>query len=465
MWWREISFTISDAELSHLRSGLPVPKHGDVKERSILDRCGEIMQNPIKKTLLHAWHTSFAATMGDFSGWSMPMWYQSGAVAEHRAVITHAGLFDTSDMDILLIRGPLSFALLQLCFTRDLRQCVGPKRRPLVSGQCVYGAFLNDQGHVVDDAIVSQVHEDEYVVAVNAGMAAVVVEHLSRHVDGSDTQVSVWAADVGKMDLQGPMSAKILRKVLQEPDRVLNHMGYFTFRGHFDRDSPFADTRLVDGTHVLISRTGYTGEFGFEICAESSRLVGVWETILSAGREFGLIPCGLAARDSLRAGAVLPLSHQDIGPWPFINHPWSVALPFDESGAAFTKQFVGDRVLAMREHAEHTHAFVGFDPRKALPQDHPVVRDTNGQEIGVVLTCVADMAIDRHGDRIVSIASPDKPEDFRPRGLSCGFVRVTMKQRPGEIVELKDNRRAIKVMIVDDIRPDRTARRPMREMV
>ncbi len=393
------------------------------------------------------------------------MWYPSGAVAEHRGVITNAGLFDTSNMDLLLIHGPRSFGLLQLCFTRDLRQCVGHERGPLVPGHCVYGAFLNARGEVIDDAIVYQFQKEEYMIAVNAGMGSVVADHLTGHAEDADTRIAVCGAAVGKIDLQGIYSARILSKVLQEPDRVLNDMHYFTFRGHFDRDSPLADTRLVDGTHVLISRTGYTGEFGFEICAGACDLVGVWETILVAGREFGLIPCGLASRDSLRTGAVLPLSHQDIGPWPFINNPWSFALPWTKEGTGFTKPFIGDHVLTLKEDAAHTHAFVGYDPRKALPQDRPVVRDANGQEIGVVLTCVADMAIDRYGDRIVSIASPDKPENFRPRGLSCGFVRVKVRLSPGEIVELKDARRAIKVMIVEDIRPDRTARRSMHEMM
>jgi len=93
------------------------------------------------------------------------------------------------------------------------------------------------------------------------------------------------------------------------------------------------------------------------------------------------------------------------------------------------------------------------------------VLDAAGNEIGTVLTCVSDMAIGRYGDRIYSISSPDKPEGFNPKGLCCGFVKVKPKLLPGQIVELKDNRRKIKVMIVDDIRPDRTARRPIKEML
>jgi aminomethyltransferase len=402
--------------------------------------------------------------MGDFSGWSMPLWYPTGAVAEHRVVITHAGLFDTSDMDVLAVNGPGAFALLQLCFTRDLRQCVGRSRDPLTPGRCVYGAFLNDFGDLIDDAILYFMQPDEYVVAVNAGMGDTIADHLSSHVQGTETRISCCRDNVGKIDLQGPMSARILLNVLQKPESVLSGLEYFTFAGHFDGESRLARVRLLDGTALLLSRTGYTGEFGFEIFVRSAHLVHVWETILAAGKDFGLMPCGLAARDSLRVGAVLPLSHQDSGPWPFINHPWSFALPWNEEQTAFTKPFVGDRVLDLREEADYTYAFVGYDPRKTLLQDRPVVRDRQGREIGIVLTCVADMAIDRVDDRIVSMASPNRPANFKPRGLSCGFVRVNMKLSPGDLVELADARRSLKVTITDDIRPHRTAHRPIAEM-
>jgi aminomethyltransferase len=114
---------------------------------------------------------------------------------------------------------------------------------------------------------------------------------------------------------------------------------------------------------------------------------------------------------------------------------------------------------------EYTYAFAGYDLRKVAVHDCPVVLDPHGNKIGEVLTCASDMAIGRHGDRIYSIASPDRPEDFVPRGLCCGFVKVKSELIPGQIVELRDNRRKIEVMIVDDIRPDRTARRSIVKMI
>jgi len=403
--------------------------------------------------------------MVTFAGWSLPLWYPAGAVAEHQIAVITAGIFDTSHMSVVTIAGSGSLDLLQLTFTKDLRTCVGRNRAPLQPGKCVYGAFLNERGELIDDAIVYQTGKDDYMAVVNASMGAAITDHLIAHSQGADLRIADLTQKVGKMDLQGPISAKILMKVLKNPEVVLQDMAFFSFKGHLDGGFSGSDLFLADGTSILLSRTGYTGEFGFEIFIDPEQLVRVWEMILHAGEEMRLLPCGLAARDSLRAGACLPLSHQDIGAWPFINHPWPFALPYNGEGTAFTKKFIGDKILAFKEKAEYTYAFVGYDPRKVSASDPGIVLDSRGNEIGVVLTCVTDMAIGRHDGRVCSMASPDKPETFKPRGLSCGFVRVRSELAAGQEVELKDNRRRIKVTIVNDIRPDRTARRPIREMM
>lgn len=403
--------------------------------------------------------------MVDFGGWDMPLWYPSGAKREHLVVITNAGLFDTSHMGVVMVSGPGALDLLQFCFTKNLLACLGKKNAPLQNGRSVYGAFLNDDGTVIDDAIVFQVTDNEYMVVVNCGMSGTIAAHLTAHQGAREVTIADRAGQMGKLDLQGPDSAKILTKVLKDPERIFEKMPYFSFKGHFDETSSCANTFLTDGTPILLSRTGYTGEFGFEIFLKPAHTVGAWQKILDAGEEFGLIACGLAARDSLRAGAGLPLSHQDIGPWPFINHPWPFALPYDDAGTGFTKAFIGDVVLGLADTAEHTQAFVGYDPRKVSIDDPAAVLDADGNDIGVVLTCVADLAIGRENDRIYSVASPDAPEHFKPRGLCCGFVRVKAPLTSGQIVELKDSKRTIKAQITEDVRPARTARRPIREFL
>lgn len=420
----------------------------------------------IKQTPLHDWHLEHGANMAIFGGYEMPLWYTSGVKREHLAVLTGAGMFDTSHMAVVMVEGPRALTLLQACFTKDLDACLGKDKTPLVPGRCAYGVFLDDLGHVRDDAIVSQVASEIYMIVVNAGMGGQIARHLKDHAGMSDVAIHDLTDGIGKMDIQGPMSARILAEILREPEAVFDRMVCFSFKGFFDDDSPLADAvRLSDGTPVMLSRTGYTGEFGFEIFMNPDNVEHVWKIALEAGKDFGLEICGLAARDSLRTGAMLPLSHQDIGPWPFINNPWSFALPFNDDRTDFTKRFIGDEALKNIKDMEYTYPFAGFDLRKVSLGDSTVVTDSDGAEIGVVLTCVSDMAIDRVDETIYSIASPDKPDGFNPKGLSCGFVKVTRKLSSGDTVELKDGRRTIKVVIVDDIRPARTARRAIKNML
>ncbi|OQY59719.1 MAG: glycine cleavage system protein T [Desulfobacteraceae bacterium 4572_88] len=428
------------------------------------------MEKQPKRTLLHDWHVARGANMADFGGYEMPLWYTTGAKKEHLAVLSGAGMFDTSHMAMLKISGSDASDLLQLCFTKDLNACVGQNKTPLSPGRCVYGAFLNADGTVIDDAIVYQAFGEEYLVVVNAAMGGEIAKNLISHRSGENTEVTDLTDKLGKMDIQGPASAKILRKVLAEPEKVFEKMPYFSFRGHFDAAaSPEIPVRLSysggDGPPILLSRTGYTGEFGFEIFIAPEHFVKLWETVLDAGKSFDLTPCGLAARDSLRAGAVLPLSHQDIGHWPFINNPWPFALPYNDDQTDFTKSFVGGDALKNVIDSECTYPFAGKDLRKISAEDPAIVTDEDGREIGRVLTCVTDMGIGRADDRIYSISSPDKPEGFKAKGLCCGFVKVNTMLKFGQTVVLKDKRRKIKVRIAKDIRPDRTARRPIREMI
>ncbi len=212
---------------------------------------------------------------------------------------------------------------------------------------------------------------------------------------------------------------------------------------------------------MLVSRTGYTGEIGFELFVDRAHTASLWEQLLAAGAGEGLLPCGLAARDSLRAGAGLPLSHQDIGPWLFARNPWLFVLPRDEAGG-FTKEFVGAAALVADGDPHHTLAFAGFDPRKvAAGEQSRVMARTAASWPGAHRA--TDMAIDRVDGRIVSVTTPSRMADRRisPRGLCCGFVRVSEPLPAGAIVHLAEGRRTLKVEIRDEIRPDRTARQSL----
>lgn len=420
------------------------------------------MTEHIKHTPLHSWHAGQGANMASFGGYHMPLWYFS-AKDEHLAVLTRAGLFDTSHMAVILINGSWPRELLQTTFSRDLQACLGKNQTPLRPGRMVYGVFLNSYGHVIDDAIITQLDEALFMVVVNAGMGPTIAAHLKEHVSDSGTQITDLTDQVGKIDIQGPRSGIIMSRLLKDPDAVFARMPYFSSHGHIQTDK--TDTRLRDDTPVLMSRSGYTGEFGFEIFVRAQDLVSAWSLIMDVGQPDGLIPCGLAARDSLRAGAVLPLSHQDIGDWPFLNTPWDFALPWTAGGQGFSKDFSGAKALLDVQNAPQTAAFVGQDLRKVSAGSESQVLTAEDEPLGTVLTCATDVGIGWHEGRIYSVASPDAPADFKPRGLCCGFVRVTSSVQPGDTLKLQDKRRKLEVKVAQDIRPDRTARKPLSVML
>lgn len=410
----------------------------------------------LKHTALHAEHQSLGATLVDFGGWDMPLWYPTGAVKEHLAVLKGAGLFDIGHMAGLLISGPDAFKLLQWTFTKDLS---------LTGTRAAYGVFLDAKGGVMDDSIVSPLSGGRWFVVLNVGKGQLVADHLKAEAAAKGWTVDLQdlAGTYSKIDLQGPASVRIMQSLLADAESVFAKFPYFTFKGDIDLEQ--SEIRLKDGTPLFLSRTGYTGEQGFEMFVPHAAAVTVWKALLKAGEPYGVIPCGLAARDSLRAGAVLPLSGQDIGPWPFVRTPWPFAVPRNEDGS-WSKDFYGRDALELAEQAAgaaYTFPYCGFDPRKVTSADHdrhPRVL-LGGEDIGDVLTCVADVSIGRVDGAIKSIASPDKPEGFNPKGLVCGFVRVDRPLEPGTRIKLADERRSIEVEIVSDVRPARTARKAL----
>lgn len=419
----------------------------------------------MKRTPLYQWHLENGANMSEFGSYLMPLWYPAGVKKEHCGVIESAGIFDTSHMAAVMLNGKDSRALLQETFSKDLDRCIGPQKVPLSENRCVYGVFLDENGHTIDDAIVYAVQKSSYMVVVNAGMGGVLADHLQGHQRNLELTITDLSTTFAKIDLQGPGSAAILAKIVEQPEKVFAKMVYFSFKGWFEKGGQ-EELILKNGTPVLISRTGYTGEFGFEILLKPDGLVEVWQMLMDKGGE-KLVPCGLAARDSLRAGAMLPLSHQDIGDWPFMNNPWLFALPYNAKGH-FTKDFIGSAALQKIRSAAYTYAFAGFSPRKIPTGEKSCVLDAAGNKMGEILTCTTDMAIGRVDEMIFSLASATedgKPESFKPRGLSCGFIKVKQKLFPGDRVTLTDGKHQVEVEVRNEVRPARTARKPLQQML
>ena len=161
------------------------------------------MSDGLKTTPLNQWHKDAGANMANFGGYEMPLWYASGVKNEHLAVLESAGIFDTSHMACIRVEGQAAFSLLNFCFTRDLST--------LAAGRCVYGAFLNDKGHCIDDAIVYKFTDTVFMVCVNAGMGGEIAAHLTEQGKDGDSVITDLSGKVAKMDIQGKNAARIMR--------------------------------------------------------------------------------------------------------------------------------------------------------------------------------------------------------------------------------------------------------------
>ena len=306
----------------------------------------------LKKTPLNAIEHELGGKMIDFGGWELPVQF-TGIIEEHQAVRTRAGLFDVSHMGELLVKGPEALALLQKATCNDVSK--------LEDGRAQYNGLLYPTAGFVDDILVYRMAGDDYFVVVNAANSDKDYEWLVECAKGMDVAVTNASADYAQLALQGPNAEKILQPLT---DVDLSSMKYYRFaRGK------------VDGVPAIVSRTGYTGEDGFEIYVSPSEGPRLFKKIVGAG----VTPCGLGARDTLRLEAKMALYGNDIdhSTTPLeADLGWIVKL---EKG-----DFMGRDVLE-RERAEGPRRkLVGFEmiDRGIARHGYPIVE--GGEEIGVV---------------------------------------------------------------------------------
>ncbi len=235
------------------------------------------MDNALIKTPLHDVHVALGAKMVPFAGYEMPIQYPGGIRAEHAAVRGAAGLFDVSHMGEFTVRGPQAEALVQHLTVNDVSRV-----RP---GQAQYSALCNEDGGVLDDLLVYR-FADRFVLVVNAGNREKDWKWVAGHAAGFDVEISDDSDSVALIALQGPASQAILAH-LAEVD--LGALGYYRFV-----------EGAVAGAGCVVSRTGYTGEDGFELYLPADSASSVWTALSQAGAPHGLTPAGLGARDSLR---------------------------------------------------------------------------------------------------------------------------------------------------------------------
>lgn len=242
----------------------------------------------MKKTPLNQIHKDMGAKMTDFGGWEMPVEYV-GIIEEHKAVRNKCGLFDVSHMGEIIVSGRNAAASLQKIITNDLNK--------LEDGKVLYTPICREDGGIIDDLLVYRLAEDEYLMVVNASNTEKDFNWVKRHLL-EETKAENVSENYALLALQGPESKKVLTQLT---DIDLNSLKYYSFR-----------KSKAAGVEMFISRTGYTGELGYELYFESSKAETVWERLLEAGSDSGLKACGLGARDTLRLEKTLPLYGNDI---------------------------------------------------------------------------------------------------------------------------------------------------------
>ncbi|MBW8873194.1 MAG: glycine cleavage system aminomethyltransferase GcvT, partial [Leifsonia sp.] len=236
---------------------------------------------------LHELHVEAGALFTDFAGWQMPVRYSSD-LAEHHAVRSAAGLFDLSHMGEILVVGPEA--------AEALDYALAGKLSAIAEGQAKYSLLLARDGGILDDLVVYRTGEDRYLVVANASNRALVAEELRDRCSIFDCVVEDESDDIALIALQGPIAEEILRNVDGFDLPGLDGLKYYR--------SIAADFR---GHPVLVARTGYTGEDGFEFYLAPERAAELWEALIETGGGSGLVPAGLAARDTLRLEAGMPL--------------------------------------------------------------------------------------------------------------------------------------------------------------
>ncbi len=247
------------------------------------------MNDTLKKTPLHDVHLGLGAKMVPFAGYEMPVQYPAGITAEHHAVREVAGLFDVSHMGEFLIHGPQAIDLVQRVSVNDAAS--------LAVGQCQYSAMCAEDGGIRDDLVVYRM-ADHYMLVVNASRRDQDWVWILEHVEGLDVTLEDRSDDMGLLALQGPRAQEILDPLT---DANLNGIAYY----HFTEG-------IVAGCAATISRTGYTGEDGFELYVAEADAVAVWNALFERGGGAGLLPAGLGARDSLRLEVGFALYGNDL---------------------------------------------------------------------------------------------------------------------------------------------------------
>jgi len=298
--------------------------------------------------------------MVDFGGWDMPVQYPAGTIEEHLRTRRHAGLFDVSHMGEIDVRGADAIAIVNYLVSNDASK--------LVDGQAQYSALTTPTGTVVDDLLVYRFAGDHLLLVVNAGTTEKDWDWITSHQKGGVAKLNNVSSDYCQLAFQGPDAIGILAKLTDLPLRDIKYY-------HFTEGQ-------VDGVPAIVSRTGYTGEDGFEVYAAADKATQIWNKLLEAGNygsDMGVLPCGLAARNTLRLEAGMALYGHEINEDTTLleaNLGWICKLNKGD--------FIGREALAKQKETGVRRRLVGFEvTERGIARDEQDVV-INGERVGKV---------------------------------------------------------------------------------
>lgn len=313
----------------------------------------------LKRTAVFNGYKTYGGKIIDFAGWEMPVQFE-GIIPEHEAVRKAAGLFDVSHMGEVEIKGSQALEYVNNLITNDVSL--------IENGQIAYSMMCYPDGGIVDDLLAYRYSADKFLLVINASNIDKDVEWMLLNKGEFDVEIQNISDNVSELAIQGPRAQEILQRLT---DANLSDIKFFYFK----------DGVMIDGQRCLVSRTGYTGEDGFEIYTSNEAVEKLWHRMLEAGKEFGIKPAGLGARDTLRFEASLPLYGNELS--KDIN-------PLEAGFGMFVKlnkeSFIGREALLKQKEEGLKRKLVGFEMKERGVPRHGYDVEADGERIGFVTT-------------------------------------------------------------------------------
>ncbi len=361
----------------------------------------------LKKTCLHDRHEALGAQMSPFGGFDMPIQYE-GIVEEHNAVRNHCGVFDVSHMGEVDVTGKDAERFVNHIFTNDVTT--------LADGGIQYGMMLNPAGGVVDDLLVYKKGDNHFFLVINASNIDKDVDWINSHAEGFDVVIDNCSDRFGELAVQGPEAEKVMETVLSIPCKEL---AFYTFK---ECD--------CEGEKILVSRTGYTGEDGFEIYASHDTVSRLWDKLMASGKS---APCGLGCRDTLRFEVGLPLYGDELG---------DDISPVEACLSMFVKldkpEFIGRDVIAKQKAEGAPRKLVGLELLdRAIPRHGYEVLNDADEVIGYVTTGYRGISVDK------SIAAALIKTEYAVKDNELK-IRIRKKTFPARVVAKKFYKKSYK---------------------